>query len=66
MKNNKYFLVVLMSVLLVIITFHIALFAKQSSGEVRFQKDEVTPTIQSVQTFIPILLIQIRPVSGST
>ena len=66
MKKNKYLLIGLMSVLLLIITIQVAFFAKYADGRVNFLNAGTVTINESMQWFQPILLIPLQPACDGT
>jgi uncharacterized protein YxeA len=66
MKKNKNVLIGLMSVLLLIITIHVALFAKYTDGRINFFNAEDVRSNKSMESFQLILSIPLQPEPGGT
>jgi hypothetical protein len=66
MKKNKHLLIGLMSVLILIITIHVALFVKYADGRLHFCNAGVTTINESMQWFQPIFSLPLQPAPGGT
>jgi|GEM_PF-3650463 len=66
MKKSNNLLIGLMSVLLLIITIHVALFAKYADGRPGFFSPGAVLSNESMDWFQPVLLIPLQPEPGGT
>jgi len=66
MKKNKNLLIGLMSVLLLIITIHVVLFAEFTDGRINFFNAKDIRSNKSIESFQLILSIPLQPEPGGT
>jgi hypothetical protein len=66
MKKNKALLIGMMSVLLLVITIHVALLVKNRDGSADFFNQGAATSNESMEWSQPILLIALQPAPGGT